>query len=179
MFSNVEEMNEFIVDAHNSIVNKKDEFYFIGDFSFGIVQETLNILDRLNGKKFMIMGNHDYKHINDAIKRKFMWVKDYYKLRIDGKYKIILFHYPIYSWESKEKGYFHFHGHVHNNFHHDVGIADKLNVGFDVWKKPLSLQECLDELWERQFKIYKNEKMAEFYNQDWENKENKNETTRS
>ena len=31
-FSSIEEMNEFIIDRQNTLVDDKDNFYFLGDF---------------------------------------------------------------------------------------------------------------------------------------------------
>ena len=58
-FSNIEEMNKVIIDNWNNIVDKEDTVYHLGDFGFGTKEELKEIFDKLNGKKYLIMGNHD------------------------------------------------------------------------------------------------------------------------
>ena len=58
-FENVEEMNEILIRNFNSCVKKNDTVYILGDFSFASPEETRKILEKLNGKKHLIIGNHD------------------------------------------------------------------------------------------------------------------------
>lgn len=58
-FSSVEEMDEFLIYKWNSKVGKNDEVYILGDFGFVSGTRANELLDRLNGKKFLIKGNHD------------------------------------------------------------------------------------------------------------------------
>lgn len=58
LFSNVLQMNQYIIDSHNEIVNDEDIVIFLGDFCFNN-GETSSILNKLNGHKFLILGNHD------------------------------------------------------------------------------------------------------------------------
>lgn len=143
-FKDIYEMNDEIVRRWNQVVTKRDETYILGDVSFGGKDETIAVIKKLNGQKFLVVGNHD--KLNAEQKALFGWVKDYYKLRYNGM-KFILFHYPIYSWEGKEKGSIHLHGHVHTNSHHDIEIQNKVNIGMDLWNyTPVSLEEVLRKL---------------------------------
>jgi len=145
-FNSIEEMNELMIDNYNKKVTKNDHIYILGDFSFGTVEQTLEILNRLNGNKFLIIGNHDEKMLkNKEIVSKFAWVKDYYKLKYDGL-KIILFHYLIHRWDCSHYGSLHFHGHNHN-LKLDIEIKNSYNVGVDVNNyEPVSLEEILDKI---------------------------------
>lgn len=52
---------EMLIDKHNSVVGQDDNVLFLGDFSFkspGVYAKLLN------GKKHLILGNHDRKGIN-------------------------------------------------------------------------------------------------------------------
>lgn len=54
-------MNDTLVSNWNNIVNPADEIYCLGDISLGI--KTLEeYSSRLNGKKYLVPGNHDYCH---------------------------------------------------------------------------------------------------------------------
>ena len=63
-FSSVVEMNEYMIRQWNSRVRRNDDIVVLGDFSVGKGEETNEILKRLNGRKFLIEGNHD-KFLND------------------------------------------------------------------------------------------------------------------
>ena len=65
-FRNVEDMNECMIRRWNDTVKSDDEIYVIGDmFSWsgtGRDPEKLNaVLHRLNGRIYLIIGNHDLK----------------------------------------------------------------------------------------------------------------------
>jgi len=145
-FNSVEEMNELMIDNYNKKVTKKDHIYILGDFSFGTVEQTLVILNRLNGNKFLIIGNHDEKMLKSReVVSKFAWVKDYYKLRHNGL-KIILSHYPFYKWNCSHYGSLMFHGHIHES-KLDIEIKNLYNVGVDVnCFEPVSLEEILEKI---------------------------------
>lgn len=56
-FDSVDEMDELMVDNWNRIVRPSDKVYHLGDVSMR--KDRLPIVERLNGKKSLIMGNHD------------------------------------------------------------------------------------------------------------------------
>lgn len=143
-FKDIAEMNETIINNYNSVVTDNDDVYLLGDICFGRPKDNIKILKSLKGKKYLIKGNHD--KFNAEQKSCFMWIKDYYKLRVDGQ-KIVLCHYPFYSWDGRDrkrdgiyKGSWHFHGHTHTNSHDDFYHPCKVNIGVDHWNyTPVSL----------------------------------------
>lgn len=59
-FDTVEEMNETLIANYNSLVSKKDTVYLLGDLTQKLEpQEANSLLSRLNGKKTLLIGNHD------------------------------------------------------------------------------------------------------------------------
>ena len=58
-FSSVEEMNEALILNWNSVVAPEDRIYHLGDVCFGGIETVRSVLPRLNGKKRLILGNHD------------------------------------------------------------------------------------------------------------------------
>ena len=60
-FKDVNEMNETIIKRWNEVVQKEDTVYHLGDFGFGTKEQLQSIFNRLNGNKYLIMGNHDLK----------------------------------------------------------------------------------------------------------------------
>ena len=119
-FPNVEEMNEYMITQWNGRVRRNDEVVCLGDLSIGRPMETNRILERLNGRIFMIRGNHDkFLDTPDVVLSRFEWVKDYAEMNDNGR-KVILCHYPIVCYngqfrldkEGNPKVYM-LHGHIH------------------------------------------------------------------
>lgn len=148
-FKNKEEMNKQLIANWNAKVGKDDEIYIMGDIAFGNPEEIVPILKQLNGKKYMIRGNHDsalrYPEVRDC----FEWVKDYYVLK-HNKLVFVLFHYPIQVWDRQHHGSIHIYGHIHSNIgdhkmEHD--IPNSYNAGTDVnGLAPIELNEVLIKL---------------------------------
>lgn len=105
-FSNIDEHDEHIIDRHNSVVSKGDKTYFLGDTVFS--QKYLYLLDRMNGEKVLIKGNHD--------KLKLSQYQPFFKdvrgsHQMDG---LIMSHIPIHP-ESLARWGTCIHGHTHYN----------------------------------------------------------------
>lgn len=152
-FTSVNQMTEVIVRNWNAKVEPGDSVYILGDFIFSNDEaETIRLLNRLNGNKFMIYGNHD-KIIRSSrlVQQKFSWCRDYYVNyeTINGiKTPIVLFHYPIQVWDRKHHESIHLYGHVHSNkdSHHPMvnNLVNAYNVGMDVRNfEPVTLEEIL------------------------------------
>lgn len=110
--SDVEEHDQELIAKWNEKISPKDDVYHLGDFGFLPDAKLVKILDQPNGKKHLILGNHD--HFKSEVASKFIWIKDYFKLKY-FKQKIVLFHYPIESWDGKHRDTWHLHGHTHKN----------------------------------------------------------------
>lgn len=57
-FQDVHKMDEYLIDRWNASINADDEVYVLGDFSFKRAF-MIEYLPYLNGRKFLIAGNHD------------------------------------------------------------------------------------------------------------------------
>ena len=104
-FDNIDEMHEVMIDRHNAIVKPKDVVYHLGDVCFG--QTNMHIACRFNGRKKLILGNHDHYPIE-----KYLLYFD----RVFGctEYKgCILTHIPIH-----EHQFFRFKMNIHGHTHH-------------------------------------------------------------
>lgn len=142
-FDTIEDMHKEIIYKFNSKVKKDDIVYFLGDFSFGSVAKTKEILEQLNGRKNLILGNHDSKKMykNAEIKSYFELITDYYELKINGQ-MYILCHYPFESWRNKSYGAIHLYGHVHDNDKLLNSINGRYHVGVDTNNfYPISIEE--------------------------------------
>ena len=58
-FKDVVDMTEKLIKNWNSIVGKNDIVYVVGDFALCGKQKIIEIGNRLNGHKRLILGNHD------------------------------------------------------------------------------------------------------------------------
>lgn len=116
-FSSPEEMNEVLIDNWNKVVGKNDTIFHLGDFCFGGTTKWTSVLNRLNGNKWLIMGNHDFKNLNESVVPYFMEVTQQMRIYIDG-WTIYLNHFPFlcfggsYNLDRKIGQLF---GHVHSN----------------------------------------------------------------
>jgi calcineurin-like phosphoesterase family protein len=57
-FATVEEHDEHIIASWNSVVDKRDVTYILGDVTME-KKASYALLDRLNGVKHVVLGNHD------------------------------------------------------------------------------------------------------------------------
>ena len=120
-FSDALEMNEYMIKKWNNKVRRNDEVVILGDLSLARADLTNEILGRLNGRLYLLVGNHDkWVRQSGANLGRFQWVKDYAEMADDGR-KVVLSHYyiPTYNGQYRRnqdgtpKTWMLF-GHVHN-----------------------------------------------------------------
>ena len=135
-FKTVEEMDETIINNWNNRVTDNDDVYILGDFSYKS-KDPIYYLKKLNGRKHLIVGNHDTELLkNPNHKKYFVEIADI-KMINDNGIQIVLCHYPMVEWNGYYRGVLHFFGHVHNTFHNETTqYASKMknayNVGVDI-----------------------------------------------
>ena len=148
-FNNVEEMDETIIQNWNNKVTNDDDVYILGDFSHKS-EDPIAYLKRLNGKKHLIVGNHDNRLLkNPACKKYFVEIADM-KMVDDNGTQIVLCHYPLVEWNGYYRNVLHFYGHVHNTYHNETtryarDMKNAYNVGVDViGLAPCTLNEIIN-----------------------------------
>jgi calcineurin-like phosphoesterase family protein len=121
-FNNFEEMNETLIKNWNNAVHKNDTIYCQGDFALKCTQaQAQQILSRLNGKKILLVGNHDKVSIQLN-----GWDKILYADMIkDNHIRYYLSHYPLMQFP---KSYVSVHGHCHGNL---AQSKKRIDVGVD------------------------------------------------
>ena len=116
----------------NEVVNPCDRVYHLGDVVMN--KQYLPIMDRLNGKKVLIKGDHD---IFDAKE----YLKYFEDVRAYTIYeKVIMSHIPVHP-DTKERWKMNIHGHLHTNviedpWYQNVSVEQ---IGF----KPILLEEVI------------------------------------
>lgn len=142
-------MRETFIENWNSCVDPDDEVYLLGDVAMGIRADNLPAVERLNGAKTLILGNHDnchdmYSHkanfaANEKLYGTYFW-EMYERLEIElGGEKVLLCHFPAEGDHTDEVRYekwrpvydgWIIHGHLHVQ---DVNVAPKhIHVGIDA-----------------------------------------------
>ena len=143
-------MTEHIIKAHNSVVKPGDDYWHLGDFSFGTETQTADILARMNGNLKFIRGNHDKILDKSKLCKSFLDSYDEYKSIRIGDTKVYLFHFPIESWNCKLRGSIHLHGHLHGDSHHECRVLkNRYDVGADNRGDKLMVPLSWDEVMER------------------------------
>jgi calcineurin-like phosphoesterase family protein len=106
-FASIEDHDEHLIAQHNSVVRDKDTCWFLGDVV--INRRFLHLISRLNGRKRLVLGNHDiFKN------------KDYYNAGFEDLHafrkfdKFACTHIPVHE-DSLGRWGVNVHGHVHAN----------------------------------------------------------------
>lgn len=135
-FGTIEEHDQTLIDNWNTTVSETDEVYILGDLTLSHKGSDANqLLSQLNGKKYLIKGNHE-KYLEDPEfdQSQYEWIKDYYTFDYSGV-KFVLFHYPILEWDGFFKKSVQLYGHVHNtrlNYFKETLDPRAINVGVDL-----------------------------------------------
>ena len=148
-FRDLDEMHEVLTLKWNKKVNKKDTIYILGDIAFARnlkqIDEAINIISKLNGRKVLIKGNHDGKAVkNEKFRSLFEEISIYKDLNDNGR-RVILMHYPLEVWPGKERLSYHLHGHVHqNNLIRNIERRYNCCVDIKIMSfEPMSLDELI------------------------------------
>lgn len=154
-FNTVEEMNEALVENWNKRVKGNDRVYILGDLFYRF-DGYREVLKRLKGKKYLILGNHDASWVeeyavtkeeektqkSDTLPHKSYRFKDTKEdlgtcfedvsqiLQItDGDVGCLLCHYPLLTYKH-EKRLFMIHGHLHSDtsdpFFHHIAENERI-----------------------------------------------------
>lgn len=107
-FPSITEHDEHLIQCWNRTVSPNDKVYHLGDVGFTNHTKLTAILNRLNGTKVLIKGNHDNFKMSQYAQH-FKDVRAYHILD-----KFILSHIPIHP-ESLSRWRANIHGHVHDN----------------------------------------------------------------
>lgn len=133
-FESVDNMNETIIKNWNNLIKPNDEVYILGDVSLTNQEETNKILNRLNGRLYLIKGNHEKSVMSSKENRdRFEWLKDYYELKYEYNGKrnmIVMCHYAMRVWNKSHHGSYHLYGHSHDSLEYEQW-GKSMDVGID------------------------------------------------
>lgn len=138
-FQDTKDMDDQLIALWNSKVTDKDTVYHLGDFGlYSKREDIIRVRKQLKGEIHLIKGNHDPK--KGWFKDLFSSHQEYLEIGYNS-IKIVLCHYPIYSWNNMRHGSIHLHGHSHGNL---TNYGYRIDVGVDCWNyQPVSIEEIL------------------------------------
>lgn len=142
-FSSVNEMNQVLIKNWNNTVKKEDRIFVLGDFCLSGKNKIIEIGKQLNGRKTLILGNHDSASIKTYYEAGFEMVSKY-PIFLKG---FLLSHEPI-----PDCRFINIHGHIHNKSIEEIDYLylDKMpelkelyyNVGVDTNNfRPVSFKD--------------------------------------
>jgi calcineurin-like phosphoesterase family protein len=105
-FSSAEEMDEEMIERWNKVVTPEDHVYHLGDVYFS---KDSNFQYRLNGKKRLILGNHDNGK-DDTLLKMFQKIMVW---RMFPDLGLLLTHVPCHPDGLSFKDLTNVHGHIH------------------------------------------------------------------
>lgn len=138
LFESVEHMNETMIENWNRVVGVSDHVYHLGDVYFGHRDDADKILARLNGKKRLILGNHDDGKC-PVLQRHFQKIMMW---RFVPELDLLLSHTPQHE-SSLYKVTYNVHGHIHQN---DAPTTRHVNVSVEKTSyAPVLLEDVINE----------------------------------
>ena len=149
----MDEFNDVIVDRFNSVVGSCDTVAILGDICMGLMDDSLPLVERLNGRKLLLAGNHDRNWAGNPkrVTETHDWPHKYQEVGLfplePGMYNVYdlpglvnLDHFPYSGdhtaearfpeWRPVDDGKWLLHGHVHDMW---LQNGRQINVGVDAW----------------------------------------------
>lgn len=141
-FADVRDMDEMLIDGWNAVVGKSDIVHHLGDFAHRATPQRMKaIFDRLNGAKFLTVGNHD-----DGATKKLPWAgppQQMTEITVEGQ-RLFLCHYAMRTWRGQHRGVVQLYGHSHGRL---PGTSLSTDVGIDCWGYcPVTIQQIQQRL---------------------------------
>lgn len=140
-FEEVGKMDEALVRAWNDRVGPGDTVFLLGDVSFAGPGRTRELLDRLNGRIQLILGNHDKVVQRGDVRDRFDEMVRYKEIRVatgmthHDRQWVVLMHFALRVWNEHHHGAWHLYGHSHG---HLEPVGRSMDVGVDAVDPPLA-----------------------------------------
>lgn len=139
-FSSIEEMDAYMIERWNKTVAPDDTVYHLGDFALSSRQHIIELIEQLNGRIVLILGNHDFRNGGP----------NFYAEHVDSVYKqLVLYHDDMWSYGGNSSylllthrplaRYIHLQGKTPlDQFR--VPVMNQLNVAVECWDyRPIPL----------------------------------------
>lgn len=138
-FTNVQEMDHQLIYNWNKAVSPQDIVFHLGDVGSYEFNDLKNIIHKLNGKKILIMGNHDM-HL--SIKQ---WMEcgfdEVYNYPIIYNEFIVMQHIPP-QYINSETPFYYIYGHVHGTEMYPTVSKNSACISVERWDyAPVNMED--------------------------------------
>lgn len=158
-FASIEEMDVRMQGVWNLTVPEDATVIHVGDVAFHKRDRAQEILAQLNGRIFLVPGNHDR---GARFGERVQVMSPLWEIKVDDReirggeivqdlIRIVLCHFPLQSWNRMHYGAWHLHGHSHGNL---PGFGRRQDVGWDVFHQPVSYWQLKGLLGSKQVKSF-------------------------
>ena len=123
-FKDITENDEELIRRWNEKVPENGIVFHLGDVGFGRPETINDILKHLNGKIYLVIGNHDWRHVVNEHAWRFEEMTQQINMKIGNRH-IILNHYPMLAFSGAWRGIdatYQLFGHVHTSPYTDEGL---------------------------------------------------------
>lgn len=167
-FPNVDEMDEILIRRWNSVLGEDDLIFCLGDFALGKPESCLKILQRLNGHKVLIKGNHEKCVMSNFYNREEFdgGIYELLEIKVNDEevsnefQDLILCHYTMLTWNKSHRGSWQLFGHVHGGLSNKGVIQhspNQMDVGVDCHDYyPISYQQVKEIITKQNLSKIKN-----------------------
>lgn len=143
-------MNADLVERWNAAVGDDDEVWVLGDVAMGRIDDSLEYVRELKGRKILVAGNHD-RCWAGRTRDPSPWIERYRSVGFSAIHQgtvplhlagipVSVGHFPyegdsqeeerFLRWRPVDRGSWLLHGHVHTQWQVN---GRQINVGVDVW----------------------------------------------
>lgn len=133
-YDSMNAMIEDVVAKWNKKVKATDTVFILGDFIWSVSpHKCRQMCNRLNGNKYLILGNHDKETKID--RDCFIGIDRLTEIQVrdeEKTYDVTLCHYPMGSWSQSYRGSIQLFGHCHGNYNKDRQLWNQMDIGFDI-----------------------------------------------
>ena len=156
-FTDVDEMNRYIIRVWNDHVDNSDDVWIPGDFSYRSGVAVGTYLNQMKGHKHLVIGNHDIKWMKNIQLNKYFESVSHMEVIKDGKKTITICHYPMMEWSQSRYAKCNpdgcsclIHGHIHDSTtcaayrYIKEYLPCALNACFDINDHPVTLEELTE-----------------------------------
>ena len=142
-FDTVQEMNEFYINNWNQTIKNNDFIFILGDLVHNQTKSYWrNLITKLNGKKILIIGNHDKEKSICLDYFEYVTKQDsFFFSDKKNTYEIFMCHYPCINWPNQYRNAWHIFGHCHGKLDTSKLSKYQMDVGIDVENKIFSFDD--------------------------------------
>lgn len=135
-------MGKALIENWNKVVGENDIIITMGDFFwFNDSQPIKKVVEQLNGKIYIVLGNHDKREafrrcdpekltILDGISHIYLRCEDENRW-YQKTFEIVCSHYPLMTWAHRDRGAINLFGHIHSGW---LRPADDYDQDLPLWK---------------------------------------------